>query len=157
MSAPYPPVEFPGFEACIKMLHDPDPMTHEGGHIWLMSRVEEFRNDLIKEFKRPENHTVAYCILELITEDSLPQTIDLVDFFAEQLRDPRNGIRELALFGLTDIGTRPAIEAMKDALQYEFASAEATAEFRAELEIWIDDCEYMQNLRGQDRDKKGSE
>ena len=60
--------EFPGFKACIAMLRKHDHQISEDGYFWLMPRVDQYLEELIIEFKKEENHRIAYWLLELIAE-----------------------------------------------------------------------------------------
>jgi hypothetical protein len=60
--------KFPGFSACIKMLHSKDAMTQEAGYQWLQSHVKDYVDAFLIELDTEEDPHIQGWILELVGE-----------------------------------------------------------------------------------------
>lgn len=92
--------KFPGFKKGMELLRKKsNGMMQEEGYHWLLTRVDEYLDDLIAEFSKPENVRIQDWIIELIGLSTSPKAFE---FLRDQLfeNDPRN--KSWVIYGLVN-------------------------------------------------------
>jgi hypothetical protein len=103
---------FPGFSACLAMMHKHSPQVQEDGFHALLPQAAEHIDALVEEFRREPQHGLRCWLLELIGEAQSPKAFDVL---SEQLQSADESLRSWAIRGLQHLGTPAARQALFDA------------------------------------------
>jgi hypothetical protein len=94
------------------MMRKHNPQIQEDGFYWLRPHAAEHIDALIEEFHHEKEHGLRCWLLELIGEDRSEKVLDLL---RGQLASPDESLRDWAIRGLTQLGTKAARQALFDA------------------------------------------
>ena len=105
-------LRFPGFRACMTMMRKRNALTQEEGYHALLPRVVEFVPELMKEFRREQDHGLRCWLLHLIGEARDKRALDLL---IEQLHSTDESLRHQAIWGLQHLDTAETRKALFEA------------------------------------------
>jgi hypothetical protein len=129
--------QFPGFQACMRMMRKHDAMTAEDGFQWLLARADQFVDELLAELHNPANEQarLGFWLLELLAEAKSPKLFPL---FLEWLYGPDSLLRSGALLGLSQLDTKEARRALWEAQSHALPDAKENEQFHQELGRFIE-------------------
>jgi len=122
--------KFPGFNACIKLMHKHNPQLQEDGFGLLLPHAHEFVDELIIEFQRETDHGLRCWLLELIGEAKSPKAFPLL---VESLKGDDESFWYWAISGLRKLDTKAARTILWEAESYTKSTQEQTRSFQATL------------------------
>jgi hypothetical protein len=117
---------FPGFKACMQMMHKHDPQLKEEGFALLAPHAHEFIDELIDEIQNEQEHGLKCWLLELLGE-SHSEKATIV--FQQYLKHEDEGFRYWAAQGLHTLNTKRARQILWDARSHTFATQNETQQF----------------------------
>lgn len=72
---------FPGFKECINLISSDDPMTFEDGYNFLLPRIKEYGDQLVKLIEQEESPKIKSRLIELLGECDDPKYITVFEQF----------------------------------------------------------------------------
>jgi hypothetical protein len=102
-------LRFPGLKNCVAMMRSPDGQTREEGFHWILSRANQFIDELLQEFQTETDHGVRCWLLELIGEAKSERAEALL---IEQAKGRDERFRDWAVRGLQKLDTKSARTAL---------------------------------------------
>jgi hypothetical protein len=94
------------------MMRKHDPQVQEEGFHSLLPRAAEFVDDLLEDFRREADHGLKCWFLQLIGEARNSKAFKVL---CEEVNSPDESLRDWAIIGLQQLGTRDARRALFDA------------------------------------------
>jgi hypothetical protein len=106
--------QFPGFDACMRMMRRASPQLQEDGFHYLLPYAADYVQQLIAEFNVERDHGLRCWLLDLIGQSRSPEAFQ---FLVENLRNDDERFRSLAVEGLRRLNTKEARRVLWEAGQ----------------------------------------
>jgi hypothetical protein len=106
--------QFPGFDACMRMMRRSNPQIQEDGFHHLLPYASEYVQQLIAEFNGESDNGLRCWLLDLIGQSGSPEAFQIL---VENLRGDDERLRSLAVEGLRKLNTKEARKVLWEAGQ----------------------------------------
>lgn len=107
--------EWPGFDQAIEMLDSKDWDTSEGGYFMLLSRAEDYSDELLERMREEKNLRKRAQLIELLGE---VDEASLIPILRDELQSGVEEVEAWALGALDNMGARGLDRAQQIADQF---------------------------------------